>query len=158
ERVTAELLEAGLHVPELLDQRLHAIGGRRIGKRVLELAQPRGYFGDRARAVHGRRNDARSLHLSDVLAQVAHRFSAIDDDLADVGLVLPDDHAKDGRFSGPIRTHEAHLLAAKDVTGGVEEEDLPAVLLGDALKTDHGGGVALPTCVRRPRCAITDAA
>ena len=45
ERVAAELVEARLHVAEALEQRVHLVGARRIGQRVLQLLELGGDLG-----------------------------------------------------------------------------------------------------------------
>ena len=49
ERVAAELVEARLHLAEALEQRVHLVGLRRIGERVLELLQLGRHLGHRRR-------------------------------------------------------------------------------------------------------------
>jgi len=48
--------------------------------------------------------------------------------------------AEERRLAGPVRADEAHLLAVVQGGGGLEEEDLPAVLLGDVVESDQGRG------------------
>ena len=67
EVVAAELLEARLRLAVALDERLHLVGARRVGERVLELVQQVRALGDRTGAVERRLDDALALHLADVL-------------------------------------------------------------------------------------------
>ena len=95
---------------------------------------------DRAGAVHHLGHRAAARHLADVLAEVADGHAAIDRHLAFVGLLLAGDHAEQRRLAGAVRTDEADLLALLERRGGLDEEDLVAVLLADVVETDHGMG------------------
>ena len=50
---------------------------------------------------------------------------------------LADDHPEQRRLAGAVRPDEADLFAGIELEGGVDEEDLPAVLLADARKRNH---------------------
>src|SRR5262249_2837947 len=78
-------------------------------------------------------------HLADVLAEMADGRAAIDRDLSRVGLFLPDDHAKDRRLARAVRPDEPHLFAAKRGERCIHEQDLVAVLVGDAVEWNHAG-------------------
>ena len=62
------------------------------------------------------------------------------DDLALVGLLLAGDHPEQRGLAGAVRADEADLLALLERRGGLDEEDLVAVLLADIVETDHGSG------------------
>ena len=81
-------------------------------------------------------------HLLDVLAEVADGGLPRHRHLAVVGDFLADDHAEEGRLAGAIRADEADLFARIELEGGVDEEDLAAVLLADAGKRDHASPLA----------------
>ena len=59
------------------------------------------------------------------------------DDLALVGLLLAGDHAEQRGLAGAVRPDQADLLALLERRGGLDEEDLVAVLLADVVETDH---------------------
>ena len=82
--------------------------------------------------------DAATRHLFDVLAEVADRELLRHRDVAFVRHFLADDHAEERRLAGAVRADEADLLAGIELKGGVDEQDLPAVLLADAGQRDHG--------------------
>jgi hypothetical protein len=46
QRVAAQIVEARLHVAEALEQRVHLVGARRIGQRVLQVLELGGDLGD----------------------------------------------------------------------------------------------------------------
>ena len=60
------------------------------------------------------------------------------DDLALVGRLLPRDHAEERRLAGTVGADEADLLAPLQRRRRLDEDDLPAVLLADAVETNHG--------------------
>src|SRR6185312_8873637 len=51
---------------------------------------------------------------------------------------LAGDHAEERRLARPVGTDEADLLAPEERRGGLDEENLVAVLLADAVETNHG--------------------
>ena len=104
---------------------------------------------DRAGAVHHLGDGAAARHLADVLAEVADGDAAIDRDLALVGLLLAGDHAEQRRLAGAVGADEADLLAPVERRGGLDEEDLVAVLLADVVETDHVRA-GYPKQLRRP--------
>ena len=67
------------------------------------------------------------------------RRAALDRQLAVVGLLLAGDQPEQRRLAGPVGTDEPDLLALLERRGGFDEEDLVAVLLADAVETDHAG-------------------
>ena len=60
-----------------------------------------------------------------------------DGDLAFVGHFLAGDHPEDRRLAGPVRADEADFLTRIELERGVDEQDLPAVLLADVGQRDH---------------------
>jgi hypothetical protein len=84
-------------------------------------------------------------HLLDVLPEVAdgqllrHRHVAV------VGRFLAGDHPEERRLAGAVGADEADLFARVELEGGVDEEDLPAVLLADAVERDHTPGAPTTT-------------
>ena len=88
ERVAAQLLEAGLHVAEALDERVHLVRALGVGQRVLQLVQLGGDLGDGAGAGHRLGDGGAAGHLAHVLAEVADGDAAIDGDLPAVGRLL----------------------------------------------------------------------
>ena len=138
QRVAVELLEAVLHLAVALEDLLHLVGLVRIGQRVLELVQLGRDLADRAGAVHHLGDRAAAGHLADVLAEIADGQAAIDRDLALVGRLGALDHPEQGGLAGAVGPDQADLLAAQQRRGGLDVEDLVAVLLGDVVETDHG--------------------
>ena len=141
ERVSPELVEARLDDAEAVAQRLELAGAVGVGHRVLErvkLVRDRGHL---ARAGHRLLGDRAPGHLADVLAEVADRDAAIDRDLAAVGLLVADDHAKERRFTGSVGPHQADLLAPEDAHRRLEKEDLASMLAADRVEADHGRDV-----------------
>ena len=53
------------------------------------------------------------------------------------GHLLADDHPEERRLARAVGADEADLFAGIELEGGVDEEDLPAVLLADARERDH---------------------
>ena len=133
QRVAAQLVEAGLRVAEALHQLLDLVRALRVGHGVLQLVELVRGLGDGAGACHRLFEHRAAAHLADVLAEVADGDVAIDRDLAAVGLLLLHDHAKDRGFAGSVRADEPHLFTLEDAHRRFEEEDLFAVLLGDAV-------------------------
>ena len=53
------------------------------------------------------------------------------------GTSSPDDHPEERRLAGAVRADEADLFAGVELERGVDEEDLPAVLLADLGERNH---------------------
>ena len=96
-----------------------------------------GHGADRTGAVHHLGHGAAAGHLADVLAEIADGDAAIDGHLALVGLLLARDHPEQRRLAGAVGPDEADLLALFERRGGLDEEDLVAVLLADVVETNH---------------------
>ena len=58
-------------------------------------------------------------------------------DFAFVGVFLADDHAEERGLAGAVGTDQADLLAGVQLKGGVDEDQLLAVLLVDVGKGDQ---------------------
>ena len=78
-----------------------------------------------------------ALHLLHVLAEVADGQPLGNRDVALVGGFLADHHAEQGGLAGAVRTDQADLLAGVQLKGGVDEDQLLAVLLVDAGERNH---------------------
>jgi hypothetical protein len=137
ERVTAELVETGLHLSEARQHRVELAGAPRVGQRVLELSQLHAHRGDLARAGHHLGDGGAAGHLAHVLAEVADADAAIDRHLALVGRLLLHDQTKDGGLAGAVGADQAHLFPAVDGRRRLHEQDLGAVLLADLVEPDH---------------------
>ena len=121
-----------------LDDLVHPVGLVRIAHGVFELTHFGGDVAHRPGAVHHLGDSTMAGHVADILAEIADGDAAIDLDLTFVRLLLPGDHAKQGRLAGAVRPDEADLLAFLESGRGLDKDDLPAVLLADAFKTYHG--------------------
>ena len=126
-----------LHLAVALDDRVHLVGAIRIGHRGFQLAHLGGDLADGAGAFHHLGDGGAAFHLADVLAEIADGDAAIDRDLAFVGCLLAGDHAEQGRLAGSVRADEADLLTPVERRGGLDEEELMAVLFGDGVEADH---------------------
>ena len=78
-----------------------------------------------------------ALHLLHVLAEVADGQLLRNRDLAFVGRFLADDHAEQRGLAGAVGADQADLLAGVQLKGGVDEDQLLAVLLVDIGERDH---------------------
>jgi hypothetical protein len=54
-----------------------------------------------------------------------------------VGLLLARDHPEQRRLAGTVGTDEADLLPLLERSGGLDEENLAAILLADVVETNH---------------------
>ena len=115
---------------------------------------------DRTGAVHHLGYRAAARHLADILAEIADGDAAIDRHLALVGQLLAGDHPEQRGLAGAIGADEPDLLALLERRGGLDEEDLMAVLLGDVVETDHvhacleknGSAALMPSCAPAKGC------
>ncbi len=135
--VAVQLLEAPLHLAVALDDVLDIVRPVRIAHGGFQLGQLGGHGAHRAGAVHHLGHSAAARHLAHVLAEVADGNAAIDGHLAFIGMLLARDHAEERGFAGPVRTDEADLLPFLKSGGGLDEEDLVAILLADVVETNH---------------------
>ena len=141
ERVAAEVVVFLLHLAEPREDPVHVPGLRRIRHRVLELLELVMQIADAAAAENRFVEDGAARHLLDVLPEVADRQLLRHRHVALVGRLLADDHPEQRRLAGPVGPDEADLFAGIELEGGVDEEDLPAVLLADARKRNHEGSI-----------------
>ena len=58
-----------------------------------------------------------------------------------VGGLLADDQAEHGGLAGAVGPDQPDLLAGIELERGLDEQDLPAVLLADVVERDHGPGI-----------------
>src|SRR5262249_32160095 len=133
----AQLLEAPLHLAVARDDALHVVRPLRIRHGGFQLLQLGRHGAHRAGAVHHLVHGAAPRHLADVLVEVADGDTAIDRHLALVGVVLAGDHPEQRRFAGAVGTDEADLLPLLQRRGGLDEENLVAILLADVVETNH---------------------
>jgi hypothetical protein len=138
ERVAAHMLVFLLHLAETRQDAIQVAGAIRIRHRavqrlelVVEVADP---AAPRDRLVEHRAPG----HLFDVLPEVADRQLLRHRHVSLVRRFLADDHPEERRLPRAVRPDEPDLLAGIELEGGVDEEDLAAVLLADAGKRDHG--------------------
>ena len=138
--VAAPLLVLVLDLAEPLEDRLHLFGPVGVGEGVLEVHQLVVEVAEAAAPGDRLLEDGAARHLLDVLPEVADGELLRDGDLSVVRVLLAGDHSEERRLAGPVRADEAGFLARVELERGVDEEDLPAVLLGDLGEGDHAGG------------------
>ena len=109
-----------------------------IGHRVLQRLELVVQIADASAAGDRFVEHRAARHLLDVLAEVADGQLLRHRHVAFVRRFLADDHPEQRRLAGAVRADEADLFAGIELEGGVDEEDLPAVLLADAGKRNHG--------------------
>ena len=78
-----------------------------------------------------------ALHLLHVLAEIADGQPLGNRNLALVGIFFADHHAEKRRLAGAVGADQADLLAGVQLKGGVDEDQLLAVLLVDIGKRNH---------------------
>ena len=137
-RIAVEFLEATLHLAIARDDRIHIIGLIGIGHRRLKFFQlgrdrtdgpgPVHYFGDGATAGH----------LADILTEIANGDPAIDGDLPFVRHLLAGDHPEQRCLARAVGADKANLFTLQKHRRGFDEKDLMALLLADAVETNHG--------------------
>ena len=141
ERVAAEVLVLFLHVSEALEDLVHLVGAIGIRHRLVQRLELVMEVADASTAGDGFIDDGPARHLLDVLLEVADRQLLRYRHLAVVRRLFSGDHAEKRRFARAVGTDEADLLARIQLKGGVDEEDLAAVLLVDAIETNHKHGL-----------------
>ena len=141
--VAAQVVVLLLDLAEARQHRVHAVRLVGVGHRLLERLQLVVQLAQAPAAGDRLVEDRAALHLLDVLAEVADRQLLRHGDLALVGGLLADDQAEERRLAGAVRSHEPHLLAGVQLERGVDEQELPAVLLADARERDHGKAARL---------------
>ncbi len=137
ERVAAEMLVFLLHMAETIEDAIHVVGLRGIAHGVIERFELVMQIAHAAAAGDGFIENRAALHLLHVLAEVADGELLGNGDGAVVGFLLADDHAEEGRLAGAVRADQADLLAGVQLKGGVDEDELFAVLLIDVRKGDQ---------------------
>ena len=137
ERVAAEVLVFFLHFAEAGEDAVHLVGARGIFHGVLQRFELVMQVADAAAAGDGFVEHGAALHLFDVLAEVADGELLRDGDLAFVGVFFADDHAEEGGLAGAVGADQADLFAGVELEGGVDEDELLAVLLIDVGKRNH---------------------
>ena len=137
ERVAAEMLVFLLHFAEAGEDAVHVVGLRGIFHGVLQGFQLVVQIADAPAAGDGFIEDRAALHLLHVLAEVADGQLLGNRDLAFVGRFLADHHAEERGLAGAVGTDQADLLAGVQLKGGVDEDQLLAVLLVDIGKRNH---------------------
>ncbi len=105
--------------------------------RVLERFELVVQIADAAAAGDGLVEHRAALHLLHVLAEVADGQLLRNRDVALVGVFLADDHAEERGLAGAVGADQADLLAGVQLKGGVDEDQLLAVLLVDIGKGDQ---------------------
>ena len=78
-------------------------------------------------------------HLFDVLPEVPDREPLRHRHIPIVRRLFPDDHPEEGGLAGAVRPDEADPLAWIELKGGIDEQNLPAVLFVDSIERDHEG-------------------
>ena len=138
QRIAAERLEPALDFAEAFDDRVERVGLCGVAHRGFERMQLGGDDADIAGAVHHLGHSAAAGHLADILAEEADADAAIEKHLALIGLLLAGDHAEKRGLAGAVGADKADLLALLEGGGGLDEEELVAVLLADSVEADHG--------------------
>ena len=113
------------------------VGSRRIRHRRVQRLELVMQIADAPAAGNRLVEDAAAGHLLHVLAEVADRQPSRDGDVAFVGLLFADDHPEQRRLARAVRADEADFLARIELERGVDEENLPAVLLADVGERNH---------------------
>src|SRR5690606_2970751 len=125
---------AVLHLAEAHDDRVEIVAaGLELGAQRGELL---GELGNLAGSGARLCEDRAPAQLADILAEVADRQLAWLLDVAVVGSFLTYDQAKDGALAGAVGPDESDFLSGVDLKGGVDKQDLPAVLLGHRGERD----------------------
>ena len=137
QRIAAQLLEAPLRLAIKLDDLVHIVGLVGVAHGGLQLAQARGDFAHRACAVHHLGGGAAAGHFTDILAEIADGDAPIDAHLTLIRQLLAGDHAEQCGLARAVGADETDLLAPLKGGGGLDEENLMAVLLGNVVEADH---------------------
>ena len=137
ERVAVELLEACLDLAVAVDQPLHLVEAIGVCEPRLELDELCSHARDLARAGNRLFEHGAARHLANILVEVAKRDAAIDRDRAGICDLGAHEHAEDGRLAGPVWPDEPHFFSREDAHGGLEEDDLLTVRLGDRFEAQH---------------------
>ena len=111
----------------------------RAGSAIASFSSSSSWWSSAGAAAAGNRlvEDRPPGHLLDVLTEIADGQLLGNRDLALVGRLFADDHPEQGGLAGSVRADEPDLLAGIELERGVDEEDLPAVLLADSGEGNH---------------------
>jgi hypothetical protein len=137
--VAAELLVLVLHLAEAGQDGFHLVHALRIAQGRLQILQLVVQFADPAAAGDGLVQHRAAGHVADVLPEVADGRAPGHGHRALVGLLLAGDQAEHRGLARAVGTDQAHLLARVELEGCLDEQDLPAVALGDVGQVDHAG-------------------
>ncbi len=137
DRVAAEVVVLLLHLAEAGEDAVHVAGLRRVGHGVLQRLELVVQVAQPSAARDHLVDDRPARHLFDVLPEVADGHPLRHRDVAFVGLLFADDHPEQGGLAGAVGADQADFLAGIELERGVDEQDLPAVLLADAGKRNH---------------------
>ena len=78
-----------------------------------------------------------AAHFFHILAEIADGKALRHGNFAVVGLFVADDHAEQRGFAGSVGADQADFFAGVELEGGVDEDELFAVLLIDGRKGDQ---------------------
>ena len=150
ESVAAQVLVLLLHFAKAGQDAIHVVGLGRIGHVVLQRLELMMQDAETPAASNRLIEHRAARHLLDVLPEVADGDLLRDRDFALVGRLLADDHAEQRRLAGAVGPDQPDFLPGVQLEGGVDEEDLPAVLLADARERDHTSISPFPTRIASP--------
>ncbi len=138
ERVAAKVLVLFLDLAEARQDLVHVVGAIRIRHRLVEPFELVVQRADAAAAGNRFVEHAAAGHLLDVLSKVANGQALGNGDVPLVRCLFSRDHPEERGLAGAVRADEAHLFARIELERGIDEKDLPAVLLADSGEGDHG--------------------
>ena len=145
EHGTGARLELVASVVLILLLHLAVTGQRRLVVQVLlELEELVVEVAEAAAAGDGLVEDGTAAHLVDFLTEVADGELLRHGDRAVVRALLARDHPEKRRLAGAVRPDQPGLLARIELEGGVDEDELAAILFADRGEGDHGLGVNRP--------------
>jgi hypothetical protein len=132
EAITAGVLVLLLDLAEARQDAIHVAGAIGVAHRLLQRLELVMQIAQTAAAGNRLVQDRAAGHLLDVLAEVADRQLLRHRDIALVRRFLADDHPEQRRLAGAVRADQTDFLAGVELERGVDEQNLPAVLLADA--------------------------
>jgi hypothetical protein len=137
ERIAAEMVVLLLHLAEARENAVHVVRALVIFHGALEVLELVMQIADAAAAGDGLVEHRPARHLLHILAEIADGQALGNRDLTLVGSFLADDHAKQGGLAGAVGADQADLVAGIQLKGGVNEDQLFAVLLVDIREGDQ---------------------